>query len=70
MTIKDRITCLTKILQYPSIKVHCFASKDVYKALHQCIEITSMCRFIDPKVANWLLNPDLIEKSFRMTVSY
>ncbi|XP_024946082.1 DNA polymerase theta isoform X2 [Cephus cinctus] len=64
ISTKERISLITDLLSSSSLTVHCFATKDVLKTLYRCCAISPSCLFLDPKTAEWLLNPDALEKSF------
>ncbi|XP_048512661.1 DNA polymerase theta isoform X2 [Athalia rosae] len=60
--LKERLQLLRDVLTNSSVNVRCYGSKDIYKTLHLCCNISSNCTFLDPQVAEWLLEPDLAEK--------
>ncbi|XP_046614510.1 DNA polymerase theta [Neodiprion virginianus] len=63
ITLKDRLQLLRDVFTDSSVNVRCYGSKEVYKKLHQCCKITPNCRFLDPKVAEWLLQPETDESN-------
>ncbi|XP_044010406.1 DNA polymerase theta [Aphidius gifuensis] len=69
VSIKDRMSLLTDILTNDNLTVRCFSSKEIYKTLFNCCNISSTCKFIDPTVADWLINPDLPDKIFGNLIS-
>ncbi|XP_046737079.1 DNA polymerase theta [Diprion similis] len=63
IALKDRLQLLRDIFTDSSVNVRCYGSKEVYKKLHLCCNITPNCRFLDPKVAEWLLQPETKESN-------
>lgn len=61
--IRERMTLLTELLS-SNVVVRCFNTKETWKTLFRCCNLSSGCRFLDPQVAEWLLNPDTPEKTF------
>lgn len=66
--VKERLELVMKILGDRELTVRCFSFKETYKMLYNCCGIASSCKFIDPKTADWLLNPDHAERSFNALV--
>lgn len=62
--VKERMSLLIDLLTMSNLTVRCFATKEVYKTLFNCCNISAKCKFIDPTVADWLLNPDVPDKVF------
>ncbi|XP_015110592.1 DNA polymerase theta [Diachasma alloeum] len=61
--MKERMALLTELLG-SRLVVRCFSTKETYRTLFRCCGIAPSCRFLDPRVADWLLNPDSPEKTF------
>uniref|UniRef100_A0ABD2WL81 DNA-directed DNA polymerase n=1 Tax=Trichogramma kaykai TaxID=54128 RepID=A0ABD2WL81_9HYME len=71
VTIKERISFLRDVLQNPSIRLRCFNVKEVFKMLCIRTEIEPMCRFLDPRSGDWLMNSEICQKSYsELTAQY
>ncbi|XP_017886855.1 DNA polymerase theta isoform X2 [Ceratina calcarata] len=61
---KEQMKLLKELLSNTFLNVKCFATKDIFKTLHECCGITPSCKFLDPKVANWLYDGNIQDKTF------
>lgn len=59
---------LKELLANRVLYVKCFATKEIFKTLYECCGITANCKFLDPKVANWLYDGNVYEKTFNEMV--
>lgn len=62
--MKQRENLLGKILGLKNVRVRCFGVKEFYKLVYRSCNIAARCKFVDPKVADWLTNTESPEKSF------
>lgn len=53
-----------ELLANTILYVKCFATKETFKTLYECCGIIASCKFLDPKVANWLYDGNIYEKTF------
>ncbi|KOX75679.1 DNA polymerase theta [Melipona quadrifasciata] len=65
---KDQMKLLKELLANRVLYVKCFATKEMFKTLYECCGITANCKFLDPKVANWLYDGNVYEKTFNEMV--
>ncbi|XP_076390192.1 DNA polymerase theta isoform X3 [Megachile rotundata] len=65
---KEQMKLLKDIVSNTSLYVKCFATKEIFKTLYECCSISASCRFLDPKVANWLCDSTIHEKTFNEMV--
>ncbi|CAL7951362.1 unnamed protein product [Xylocopa violacea] len=61
---KEQMKLLKELLSNTLLYVKCFATKETFKTLYQCCDIIANCKFLDPKVANWLYDGNTYEKTF------
>ncbi|XP_078050006.1 DNA polymerase theta [Augochlora pura] len=61
---REQMKLLKEILNNTHIYVKCYAAKDTFKILYRCCDIIATCKFLDPKVANWLYDSEIYEKNF------
>ncbi|XP_008558499.1 DNA polymerase theta isoform X1 [Microplitis demolitor] len=66
--VKERMSFLTELLSTKTLTVKCFQLKEIYKTLYKCCGLTPSCKFIDPTIANWLLNSDVTYNNFEELV--
>ncbi|XP_034194144.2 DNA polymerase theta isoform X1 [Osmia lignaria lignaria] len=66
--VKEQIKLLRSILSNTFLYVKCFATKEIFKTLYECCGIFACCRFLDPKVAHWLHDSSVHEKTFNEMV--
>ncbi|CAD1478881.1 unnamed protein product [Heterotrigona itama] len=64
---KEQMKLLKELLANRVLYVKCFATKEMFKTLYAC-GITANCKFLDPKVANWLYDGNVYEKTFNEMV--
>lgn len=67
VTIDERKIAVKEVLQH-STCVGAFDIKSHYKILFQSLKVKLTCRVEDPKLAEWLLNPDAQEKCIHQMV--
>lgn len=60
---------LTELLTNSSMNIRCFLAKKIYKLIYHCCGIISLCKFIDPSVADWVLNSEGKNKNINYLVS-
>ena len=60
---------LKELLANTVLYVKCFATKEMFKTLYECCGIIGNCKFLDPKVANWLYDGNIYEKTFNEMAS-
>ncbi|XP_043519915.1 DNA polymerase theta [Frieseomelitta varia] len=65
---KEQMKLLKELLANRVLYVKCFATKEMFKTLYECCGITANCKFLDPKVANWLYDGNVYEKTFNEMV--
>ncbi|KZC14173.1 DNA polymerase theta [Dufourea novaeangliae] len=65
---KEQMKLLKELLGNTQLHVKCFATKETFKILFECCGISASCKFLDPKVANWLYDSKVCEKSFNEMV--
>ena len=68
LTLKERLNFLTEVLTNSTINVRCFLAKKTYKLLYKCCGIVPTCKFLDPAIADWILNSDEREKNMKFLV--
>lgn len=59
---------LKELLGNSHLNVKCFATKEIFKTLYECCGISASCKFLDPKVATWLHDGKIHEKTFNEMV--
>uniref|UniRef100_A0A0C9Q746 POLQ protein n=1 Tax=Fopius arisanus TaxID=64838 RepID=A0A0C9Q746_9HYME len=63
ISMKERMAFLTELLSSRTV-IRCFSTKETYKTLFRCCSISPSSGFLDPQVADWLLQSDSPEKTF------
>lgn len=61
---KEQMKLFKELLANTILYVKCFATKEIFKTLYECCGIIASCKFLDPKVANWLYDGNIYEKTF------
>ncbi|KAG6796385.1 DNA polymerase theta isoform X1 [Apis mellifera caucasica] len=61
---KEQMKLFKELLANTILYVKCFATKETFKTLYECCGIIASCKFLDPKVANWLYDGNIYEKTF------
>nr|XP_033330017.1 DNA polymerase theta isoform X2 [Megalopta genalis] len=61
---KEQMKLLKEILNNTHLHIKCYAAKETFKILYRCCDIIASCKFLDPKVANWLYDSEIYEKNF------
>ncbi|XP_017766865.1 PREDICTED: DNA polymerase theta-like [Eufriesea mexicana] len=65
---KEQMKLFKELLSNTLLYAKCFATKEIYKTLYECCGITANCKFLDPKVASWLYDGNIYEKTFNEMV--
>ena len=68
--IKERLSVVKNILTNPSMQVCCWKVKEVYKIIYHCFKIDPCCKFLDPKVGNWIIDSESCDKSLSDLVHF
>ncbi|XP_043257568.1 DNA polymerase theta [Colletes gigas] len=65
---KEQMKLLNELLKKEHLNVKCFATKKTFKTLYECCDISASCKFLDPKIATWLHDGTVYEKTFNEMV--
>lgn len=65
---KEQMKLFKELLANTVLYIKCFATKETFKTLYECCGIIASCKFLDPKVANWLYDGNIYEKTFNNMV--
>lgn len=60
---------LKNLFAKEDLTIRIFDSKEQIKVVERCCDVSFKCTIEDPKVGDWLLHPDNVEKNFQAMVS-